>query len=114
VDEQVLVPGKQNYSLAIAWALDHDPVEAVQDVLERTGVAEEEGISEEAGPSLDVAPPDANGSSAAMPQPTSQMRRSASAAESGEVHHVCVAIWSCRFAASDQCRSLGWLLCRLV
>ena len=30
---QVLVPGKQNYSLAITWALDYDPVQAVQDVL---------------------------------------------------------------------------------
>lgn len=30
---QVLVPGKQNYSLAITWALDHDPVQVVQEVL---------------------------------------------------------------------------------
>ena len=32
---QVLVPGKQNYSLAITWALDHNPFQAVQDILSR-------------------------------------------------------------------------------
>ena len=26
---QVLVPGRQNFSLVFAWALDHDPLEAI-------------------------------------------------------------------------------------
>ena len=30
---QVLVPGKQNYSLAITWSLDYDPVKTVHDTL---------------------------------------------------------------------------------
>ena len=30
---QVLVPGKQNYSLAITWALDYDPVQTVHNTL---------------------------------------------------------------------------------
>ena len=30
---QVLVPGKQNYSLAITWSLDYDPVKTVHSTL---------------------------------------------------------------------------------
>ena len=30
---QVLVPGKQNYSLAITWSLDYDPVKTVRETL---------------------------------------------------------------------------------
>ena len=42
---QVLVPGKQNYSLAITWALDHDPVKAVEDIVNGQGA--EEGTFEQ-------------------------------------------------------------------
>ena len=31
--EQVMVPGKQNYSLTWAWSLPYDPVRAVNDAL---------------------------------------------------------------------------------
>ena len=38
---QVMVPGKQNYSLTIAWHLPYDPVSAVNQALMR--IPEEEG-----------------------------------------------------------------------
>ena len=41
------MPGKQNYSLAITWALDHDPVQVVQDVL--SGEVFEEAVPAQNG-----------------------------------------------------------------
>lgn len=33
----MMVPGKPNISLTITWSLDYDPVEAVQEALQRSG-----------------------------------------------------------------------------
>ena len=41
------MPGKQNYSLAITWALDHDPVQVVQDLL--SGEVFEEAVPAQNG-----------------------------------------------------------------
>ena len=40
--EQVMVPGKQNYSLTWAWSLPYDPVRAVNDAL--TVIPEDRGM----------------------------------------------------------------------
>ena len=48
---QVLVPGKQNYSLAITWAVDHNPVKAVEDTIRGQG-AEEEMFEQNGGHAL--------------------------------------------------------------
>ena len=52
LNAQVLVPGKQNYSLAITWTLDYDPVKVVADTLKGNEPEEEPG----------EAPPAQNGS----------------------------------------------------
>lgn len=45
---QVLVPGKQNYSLVITWALDHDPVKTVHEIISGdAGQEPEEAYSEQ-------------------------------------------------------------------
>ncbi len=75
---QVLVPGKQNYSLAITWALDHDPVETVEYIMSG-------GATEEATP----AP---NGShnlpgAAILAQRSLNMRKSRSLQDAAKVTH---------------------------
>lgn len=77
------MPGKQNYSLAIAWAVDHDPVEAVKEVLARSAEEEEEeGDEGKEGPSARVAYQQRHGSVEVATHPAVlQMKRSASAAD---------------------------------
>ena len=78
--EQVLVPGKQNYSLAIAWALDHDPVERVKQTL----AAAEEGTAAGEAPAP-ASPTAADGTVKLETRKSLKIRRSASAQDAGEV-----------------------------
>jgi len=86
----VLVPGKQNYSLAIAWALDHDPVERVHQTL---AAAEGEAAATAAAPAGEAcassggAAAAADGRVAVQTQSSLKMRRSASAKDASEVQH---------------------------
>lgn len=75
--QQVLVPGKQNYSLAITWALDHDPVERVQQAL--AAAAGEEAAASTSG-RLEL-----DGAVTLERRKSLKMRRSASAQDPTEV-----------------------------
>ncbi|KAK9906580.1 hypothetical protein WJX75_004515 [Coccomyxa subellipsoidea] len=75
----VLVPGKQNYSLAIAWALDHDPVERVKQTL----AAAEEGTAAGEAPAP-ASPTAADGTVKLETRKSLKIRRSASAQDAGE------------------------------
>jgi hypothetical protein len=65
------VPGKQNYSLVITWALDHDPVKAVQDIVSRQEA--QEGALEQ------------NGGHAMLAQRSINMRKSHSLQDAAKV-----------------------------
>ncbi|BDA46094.1 probable translocator protein at N-terminal half [Coccomyxa sp. Obi] len=72
----VLVPGKQNYSLAITWALDHDPVERVHQAL--AAAAGEEAAASPSGRM------EADGTVTLERRKSLKMRRSASAQDAVE------------------------------
>lgn len=69
------MPGKQNYSLAITWALDHDPLERVHQAL--AAAAGEEAAASSSGCM------EADGT--VERRKTLKIRRSASAQDAAEV-----------------------------
>ena len=92
------MPGKQNYSLAITWALDHDPVETVEYIM--SGGATEE------------APPAPNGShnlpgATILAQRSLNMKKSRSLQDAAKVTHQPCQPFDCK-ERSDLVESLCW------
>lgn len=113
------MPGKQNYSLAIAWALDHDPVERVHQTLAaaegKAAAAAAAAPAGEAGASSACAAAPADGTVAVQTQSSLKMRRSASAKDAAEVQHsarhilVALSAWLYRRLSCNDLHS-----CRLL
>ncbi len=74
------MPGKQNYSLAIAWALDHDPVERVRQTL----AAAEEGAAAGDTPAA-AGSAEVDGTVMLKKRKSLRIRRSASAQDATQV-----------------------------
>ncbi len=78
------MPGKQNYSLAITWALDYDPVQAVQDVL--NGEVFEEALPAQNGQDGPNGLP-TEGGAAMLAQRSLKIRKSRSLEDAAKVRH---------------------------